>query len=76
MSKLGNASISTKTINEIKDLIKFIDSSPHSEYAIGDMYHYTTEMDKINNTDVTKLNGVDFDKIKSEILSKIVGNIE
>ena len=46
------------------------------ENATGGMYHFTTEMDKMNNTDVTKLNGVDFNKIKLEISSKIVGNID
>jgi hypothetical protein len=65
-----------KTIDELRDLIKFINSSNDVENATGSMYNYTTEMDKINNTDVTKLNGVDFERIKLEISSKIVGNIE
>ena len=65
-----------KTIDELRDLIKFINSSNDMENATEGMYYYTTEMDKINNTDVTKLNGVDFERIKLEISSKIVGNIE
>ena len=65
-----------KTIDELRDLIKFTNSSNDVENATGGMYHFTTEMDKMNNTDVTKLNGVDFNKIKLEISSKIVGNID
>ena len=65
-----------KTIDELKDLIKFTNSTNDVENATGGMYHFTTEMDMMNNTDVTKLNGVDFNKIKLEISSKIVGNIK
>jgi len=58
-----------KTIDELKDLIKFTNSTNDVENATGGMYQFTTEMDKLNNTDVTKLNGVDFERIKLEIIS-------
>jgi hypothetical protein len=58
-----------KTIDELKDLIKFTNSTNDVKNATGGMYQFTTEMDKLNNTDVTKLNGVDFERIKLEIIS-------
>lgn len=65
-----------KTIDELRDLINFTKSTANVENPTEDMYYWTTKIDKMNNTDVTKLNGVDFNKIKLEISSKIVGNIE
>jgi len=58
-----------KTIDELKDLIKFTNSTNDVENVTGGMYQFTTEMDKLNNTNVTKLNGVDFERIKLEIIS-------
>jgi hypothetical protein len=65
-----------KTIDELRDLIKFINSTNNVEKAVEGLFHFTTEMDKMNNTDVNKLNGVDFKQIELQIISKIVGNIE
>lgn len=65
-----------KTIDELRDLINFTKSTANVENPTEDMYYWTTKIDKMNNSDVTKLNGVDFNKIKLEISSKIVGNIE
>ena len=65
-----------KTIDELRDLIKFINSTNNVENAIEGLFHFTTEMDKMNNTDVNKLNAVDFKQIELQIISKIVGNID
>jgi len=63
-----------KTIDELKDLIKFINSTNNVEKAVEGLFHFTTEMDKMNNTDVNKLNGVDFKQIELQIISEIIGN--
>jgi MoaA/NifB/PqqE/SkfB family radical SAM enzyme len=63
-----------KTIDELRDLIKFINSTNNVEKAVEGLFHFTTEMDKMNNTDVNKLNGVDFKQIELQIISEIIGN--
>lgn len=63
-----------KTIDEINDIIKFLNSPNHFEGATEGMVHYVKEVDKLNNTDVNTLEGVDFQSIELEIISKIVGN--
>jgi hypothetical protein len=63
-----------KTIDEIRDIIKFLNSAPHFEGSVDGLLHYVKELDKLNNTDVNTLNGVDFQSIELEIISKIVGN--
>ncbi len=65
-----------KTIDELKDLIKFTNSTNDVENGVEGLFHFTTEMDKMNNTDVNKLNGVDFKQIELQIISKIIGNIK
>ena len=63
-----------KTIDEIRDIIKFLNSVPHFEGSVDGLLHYVKELDKLNNSDVNTLNGVDFQSIELEIISKIVGN--
>jgi len=65
-----------KTIGELNNLINFINSNETMDNSIDTVVGFTSKLDKMNNTDVTKLNGVDFNKIKLEISSKIVGNID
>lgn len=60
---------SEKTINEITNLINFINSEPNMEKSVETIVGFTHNMDKIHNTDVTTLNGVDFNAMRDEIFN-------
>jgi hypothetical protein len=60
---------SEKTINEITNLINFINSDPNMEKSVETIVGFTHNMDKIHNTDVTTLNGVDFNAMRDEIFN-------
>ncbi len=60
---------SEKTINEITNLINFINSDPNMEKSVETIVGFTHNMDKIHNTDVTTLNGVDFNAMRDDIFN-------
>jgi hypothetical protein len=49
-----------KTISELNTLIKFINLDSNIDNAHETIAGYTSDLDKLHNTDSTKLNGIDF----------------
>jgi hypothetical protein len=46
-----------------------INSDPNMEKSVETIVGFTHNMDKIHNTDVTTLNGVDFNAMRDEIFN-------
>jgi hypothetical protein len=55
-----------KTISEIHNLINFIKSEQNIENAVETIVAFTSTLDKMFHTDVSKLEGIDFDKMLIE----------
>jgi hypothetical protein len=49
-----------KTISELNTLIKFINLDSNIDNPVENIVGYTSNLDKLHNTDSTKLNGIDF----------------
>jgi hypothetical protein len=59
--KNGMKTISVeKTISELNTLIKFINLDSNIDNPVENIVGYTSDLDKLHNTDSTKLNGIDF----------------
>lgn len=66
---------SEKTIGELNNLINFINSPQNIDNPVETVVGFTTNLDKIHNTDVTALNGVDFNSMRDEIFSQKFGKL-
>ena len=55
-----------KTISEIHNLINFIKSEQNIENSVETIGAFTSTLDKMFHTDVSKLEGIDFDKMLIE----------
>jgi hypothetical protein len=59
--KNGMKTISVeKTISELNTLIKFINLDSNIDNPIENIVGYTSDLDKLHNTDSNRLNGIDF----------------
>lgn len=61
---------SEKTIGELNNLINFINSDQNIDNPIQTLHHFTRELDKLHNTSVNSLQGIDFDSMLTEIISQ------
>jgi len=62
---LGEIELTEKTKSELHRIVDFINLPPSGE--LSELLDYTSTLDKLYNTNVMELGGVDFDSMKLQV---------